>query len=911
MDSNRNSKEWSRRSFLQTVGATVPTLTMLKKGANIKHTGTSRSTVLPAEKFTPIDLNPYFNASAKDFGPREMARKRLHGDSARDGLIRTPWGRQNLQGIPFLLGPEGVDKKSWLWLTTRTTPSAARNATIPLGQTASFLCLATFCDWDENETSPPVEDVIEKVGQHLAEAVVIYDDDSEISFPLRRRFEVNSPEIFYGHPTFNSLPHRQPAPASLDDPLRRGTDWGGLQTSVQSNYEGSGPLGTLWVCALNNPQPERTLRALRLQGIDEDPLIVCGLTLYRGDENPLRYGRLMLYRFTLPEATAAEEGRWKVSVDLGVVARTFIPSEFEPEAWLSAPGRGLGGRHNPGQTARHLYAEVTASRDATLELKDTKTDKRYEFDLRQVMAGKELEARPAGAWIEILQSEKVWLHGQVIDRTTGRPTPVRLAFRSKEGRYIPPYGHRTEINEGWFQDYGADLKLMDTSFAYVDGSFQVELPVGEVYLEMTKGFEYEAVRKRLSIEPGQRELNLEIVRHADLRSQGWVTADTHVHFLPPSTAILEGQAEDLNLVNLLAAQWGDLFTNVGDLPHGPLTSRDGQTVVWVGTENRQYILGHVNLLGGHGEPVYPFSAGGPGESYLGDPVWTSLADWADACRQREGLVVFPHFPYQNTELPADVVLNKIDAVELTLHLTHSRPTLGEHFNTVRFYDWYRYLNCGYRLPAVGGTDKMGAYMPVGANRTYANIGREEFSFANWAKAVRKGNTFMTTGPLLLFQVDGRVPGEEITLGAGGGTVEVDVEATCFVPFHRLEVILNGHVVATREDSAGTRQMSIKERVHVAGPGWIAARCASRLEPITRWGISILAHTSPVYLHVPGQELFSAPAAAYMLTLIEGTQTWLENLATQPDPERFERVRKTLAEAREVLHRRMHRHAVQH
>jgi len=30
------------------------------------------------------------------------------------------------------------------------------------------------------------------------------------------------------------------------------------------------------------------------------------------------------------------------------------------------------------------------------------------------------------------------------------------------------------------QDYGADLMMMDTPFAYVDGTFQVELPVGEL-----------------------------------------------------------------------------------------------------------------------------------------------------------------------------------------------------------------------------------------------------------------------------------------------------------------------------------------------------------------------------------------------------------------------------------------------
>ena len=96
--------------------------------------------------------------------------------------------------------------------------------------------------------------------------------------------------------------------------------------------------------------------------------------------------------------------------------------------------------------------------------------------------------------------------------------------------------------------------------------------MGEVYVEMTKGFEYKAVRRRLKIEPGQRELKLEIGRMSDLRSQGWVSADTHVHFLSPTTALLEAQAEGLNLINLLAAQWGDLFTNVGDITNEPLVS---------------------------------------------------------------------------------------------------------------------------------------------------------------------------------------------------------------------------------------------------------------------------------------------------------------------------------------------------
>ena len=68
-------------------------------------------------------------------------------------------------------------------------------------------------------------------------------------------------------------------------------------------------------------------------------------------------------------------------------------------------------------------------------------------------------------------------------------------------------------------------------------------------------------------------------------------------------------------------------------------------MVWVGTENRQHLLGHIGLLGVRGNPVYPMSASGPEESYLGDPLWSSLAEWADKCRAREGLAVAVHFPY--------------------------------------------------------------------------------------------------------------------------------------------------------------------------------------------------------------------------------------------------------------------------
>ena len=106
-------------------------------------------------------------------------------------------------------------------------------------------------------------------------------------------------------------------------------------------------------------------------------------------------------------------------------------------------------------------------------------------------------------------------------------------------------------------------------------------------------------------------------------------------------------------------------------------------------------------------------------------------------------------------------------------------------------------------------------------------------------------------------------------------------------------------------------MTLSEKLQIDGPGWLAARCFSKTGLTTAWGFKVLAHTSPVYLQVPGQELFSEPGAAFLMTLIEGAQTWVDTLTTRPDAERLSRIRKTLSDASDRLHQRMHQHGIKH
>ena len=88
-------------------------------------------------KFTPIELSAYFNSSSREFGTREKAAL-IGGDSAKDSLIRVPGGKRDMQGIPFILGPEDLQSKGWIVLSTKSGPTATTRSGNPLGAESAF-----------------------------------------------------------------------------------------------------------------------------------------------------------------------------------------------------------------------------------------------------------------------------------------------------------------------------------------------------------------------------------------------------------------------------------------------------------------------------------------------------------------------------------------------------------------------------------------------------------------------------------------------------------------------------------------------------------------------------------------------------------------------------------------------------
>jgi hypothetical protein len=465
------------------------------------------------------------------------------------------------------------------------------------------------------------------------------------------------------------------------------------------------------------------------------------------------------------------------------------------------------------------------------------------------------------------------------------------------------------LNPAWFEDYSVDFAHLEWpntqqvhACTYINGDTTLKLPCGKIYLEISKGFEIRPLRKVLEVTGETEEITLELERILPWRSKGWVTADTHVHFLSPISALLEGSAEGVNVINLLASQWGELMTNVGDFDGVrtwgfPQTGGDGEYLVRVGSENRQHVLGHISLLGYQGRLIAPMTTGGPDESALGDPIEILLTEWARLCHQQEGIVVLPHFPNPRAEHAASIVSGDIDAIEMT-----AWEDLYSGIDPYSLSDWYRYLNCGYLVPAVGGTDKMTSATAVGTVRTYARIDPAlGFDYETWKSAICRKETFVTYGPLLEFFVDGKPMGSQIALTKKGGTLDIIWQAASVtVPMSRVELVINGEIRESQAvdpwDASGQWSIKLKQS------SWLALLVrggyADRPEIIT-------AHTTPVMVKVAGTSQLAAADAVTILEQIEGALAYLDTVGTRAEDRVYKRMRLVLEASHRELHNRMH------
>jgi len=456
--------------------------------------------------------------------------------------------------------------------------------------------------------------------------------------------------------------------------------------------------------------------------------------------------------------------------------------------------------------------------------------------------------RAGGAFAPVVEVDvppAARLNVVVTERKSGQPTPAVAAVYTREGHLMVPDSALSFDNagfryaeEGYRQRRGKARSYAQSHYwpfgagqrkaFFVDGGFDIQIPEGEYTVVVGKGFEYTPVVRSVRVDAGSpRNERVQLERWIDMPAKGWYSGDGHVHFERSSPdannrLLLWARAEDVHMIN--AMRMGDaLETYFEQYAFGKAGRflQDNYAIVPGQEDPRTTPMGHtlqMNLQ----SPVRR-----PDLYYHYDIVF-------DEIRRQGGLTGYAHVYqpaamgfYVRQDMSLNVPAGRIDFAEIS------------EFGEIDTKLYYEFLNLGFPLTASAGSDVPWGHS-IGTSRVYAYTGGK-FDPDTWFDAVKKGHTFVTTGPMLELTVNGRIPGSVID-ARPGETLRIQARASGrMTPPRYLEIVTLGDVAASANPEGS--DLAIEHTLKADRSLWIAARCAG-------------AHTTPVYVKVGGEPFWN-------------------------------------------------------
>jgi hypothetical protein len=445
----------------------------------------------------------------------------------------------------------------------------------------------------------------------------------------------------------------------------------------------------------------------------------------------------------------------------------------------------------------------------------------------------------------------------VRDAASGKPTHCRVNVVGPDGDYFEPARGPLKQHSftgiwpqsGWGNRQSKGPIRYLGRFFYSDGTDTVAVPAGVVRVEAWKGFEYRPAVVTAHVPAGaSRRVEIVLERTTPMLLHRYWSGDPHIHIER------RDEKDEQRILDLLAAEdirFGVLlaynepagryagFVKLLDSPQlrglgkQSVVERDGYAIL-SGQEYRSGQYGHLNLY-------LLDELVAPGQSYNADN-WPPFGHVAARARAAGGMAIYAHGGYAK-EIYADVVHGNIDGVELL--------QFGV-YRGIGLEDWYHMLNAGFRVPATGACDYP-ACRKLGDCTTYV-WSEEPPGMEGWLRGMARGQSFFTSGPLLLLEVDGKRPGSQVNKsGTGPHVVTARVRVRCEVaPVTHVQLIANGRVPRQMEVPRGAGQgqwLEMEQAIEFDRSAWIAARAYS-LSP--RGTPDAESHTNPVYVYVNGR-----------------------------------------------------------
>jgi hypothetical protein len=404
--------------------------------------------------------------------------------------------------------------------------------------------------------------------------------------------------------------------------------------------------------------------------------------------------------------------------------------------------------------------------------------------------------------------------------------------------------------------------------------FLVDLPAGDYLFTIERGKEYHTLERKVNVGDQPLEITFRLQRWINMQRRGWYSGETHVHRRIselPNVML----AEDLNVAfpvtfwtiqagqvpglepSTLRRQGPSPFGPRQDMGHRPIHIDREHVILPRNTEyeifsvdGERHLLGAIFIL----NHTSRFETGMPPVSDIARQAHAegALLDldkhswpWSMMLIPIAGVDLYElsnnslwrtEFGFRNSPVaPADYMKVETDARGMT----------ERGWIEYGWENYYALLNCGFRISPTAGTASGVHPVPLGFGRVYVHLpGR--FQLQDWLAGLKQGNSFVTTGPMLMARVDRRQAGEDRQFPAGTRQ-RVKVTGHCLSdhPVETVEILVNGQVrravpAENRRTASGAYETRLSEVIKLDRTSWIALRC---LQPSPA-GRYRFAHTAP-------------------------------------------------------------------
>jgi hypothetical protein len=388
----------------------------------------------------------------------------------------------------------------------------------------------------------------------------------------------------------------------------------------------------------------------------------------------------------------------------------------------------------------------------------------------------------------------------------------------------------------------------------LEGVGTFDVPAWNDYrLEAYHGFFWEPGAEKFALEPEEKKtVVVKLKPIAPGRQEKWISGDEHIHLMrakEDDDVFLKWlRAEDLNVGMFLTGMrqqhfgvqygWG----REGEARMPGFSIRSGQ-------ETRSEFYGHT-LLFGQDRLIEPPSIG---SMYSNTPwAWPIPPVYFKEGQQAGAIVGYAHFhgSMPHSQLLLNLVHNKLNFVEML------------QYGWIKTKAWYQLLNAGLRVVGTAGCDfpdphnhfqPWPRHLPLlGPERTLVKTAPGDSAYEAWASGIRRGAVVISNGPLLEFEVDGETSGKIFAWSGESKEINAVATAVFYRPILKVELIVNGKVVAVEEGDGRRRELALRFKTALAESSWIAARAKTVSYPGEP---EIWAHSNPVYLLKDGKPVY--------------------------------------------------------